>query len=129
MGFILKKFDEDWCYDLHQNFISNGEILNELVIKQSIDSIILTNFGERLFNRSFGSGLLSYVFENINEKTGEQILDNLINSIKKWEDRIIVDSNNCKLNVNVDENSISVIIPYKIIRTGNNDVYVKNITF
>lgn len=127
MAFILKKFDEDWSYDLHQNFISKGEIVNDEVIKQSIGVIISTIFGERLFNRSFGTGLMTYIFDNIDENMGERILDDIIKSIKKWEDRIIIDEINCKLEVLIDENTIDIIIPYKIIRTGKTDIFTKNI--
>ncbi len=128
MAFIFKQFDEDWSIDLHRNFVSKGEILNENVIDQSINNILFTSYGERLFNRSFGVGLLNNIFENIDENLGEKILDEIIDSIKKWENRITVDENNCKLEIFPDSNSINIIIPYQIIRTGNYRVYETNMS-
>jgi len=127
MPFILKQFDETWAYDLNKNSQKGRELFDEEVLDQSIEVILGTMLGERLFNRSFGTGLFLYLFENINENLGEKILDDILNSIKRWEDRIIVDTNNVKLDIFPDENAITITIPYKIIRTGQRNVFKKKI--
>ena len=70
-----------WAYDISQNPISKGEIYDTDVINQSIENILMTTVGERIFNINYGSNLMYRVFEIASEKTGEKILDSLQYSI------------------------------------------------
>lgn len=127
MPYIFKQFDENYAYDLNKNNRKGKELFDEDVLDQSIEMILGTKRGERLFNRSFGTGLFLYLFENINENIGERILEDILNSIKRFEDRILVDTNNVKLDVYPDDNAITITIPYKIVRTGQRMVFKKKI--
>jgi uncharacterized protein len=127
MPFVLREFNEDWAIDLNKNLISKGDVKNEDAIKQSIEVILSTAYGERLFNRSFGCGLFEYIFENLNPNTGEQLLTNIIQSIKKWEDRITILESFCKMDINEDDHSIILTIPYTINRSGLVDKFQKKI--
>jgi phage baseplate assembly protein W len=73
MPYIIKRYNEDWAYDLNKSLFKGKELFNEDVISQSLDSIIGTIAGERLFNRSFGTGLFLYLFENLDNSTAEKI--------------------------------------------------------
>jgi len=124
---VIKQFSDSWCTDLHKNVLTKGEIHDRDVINQSIELIIGTGINERIFNLSFGCGLQKYLFENITENTGEKILDIVIASIKKWEDRITVLESDCKLQVDNDNNSITLNIPYIINQQNIKNVFRKKI--
>lgn len=122
------EFTNNWAYDLDVDVIKNGEINNEDVISRSIEMIISTQFGERLFNPSFGSGLQFRLFEGINEQNGETILDELIESIKRWEDRIVILENDAKIIINQEMNSIILVIPYINKYTGLTGEFKKRVS-
>jgi len=123
LPFIFKQYNEDWAYDLSKDFISKGEVFNSDVINQSIHLIVTTIPGERLFNRTFGSPLYINLFENLTESKANSILTDVINSIKRWEDRISVDEPNCKMNIYTDEHTLELIIPYVILKTRETNQY------
>ena len=49
---------ENYAYDLSKHVTKNGDEKDESAINQSIENILLTNFGERVFRPNFGSNLL-----------------------------------------------------------------------
>lgn len=103
-----------WAYDISKKPISKGEVWDTDVINQSIENILSTGFGERVFNPTFGSNLQNFLFNGITEENGEQILDSVIESVKRWEDRIIVLENDARLIVNPNTNEIRLYFPYRL---------------
>ena len=77
-----------------------------------------------LISNSFNKEIINH---QLTEGLGEKILDDIIDSIKRWEDRIVVDENKCVMEILNDENSIIITIPYRIVRTGQIDVFKKKI--
>jgi phage baseplate assembly protein W len=124
---IIKNFNDNWAADFDKNMLNYGEIKDIDVINQSIELIVGTNPGERIFNISFGSGLQQYLFENISESVGEAILDLVIESIKRWEDRILIQESDCRLLVEADNNEITLTIPYIIKKLNIKSVFQKKI--
>lgn len=127
MPFLEKQYSDKWAYDLSKNYKTEGELWDDSVIKQSIELIIGTIFGERLFNFRFGTKVFSTLFEGITESTGEEILTTVIEAIKEYEDRVVVDESNCELLVYNDDNSIVIKIPYQITRSGKESIWEKKI--
>jgi len=86
-------------------------------VKQSVLNILKTNRGERPFLPSFGSNLLSYLFENVDSVTKTLIRESIILSLQNFEPRVNV------LSVNVnqlsDRNAISVTLEVEIITPVN----------
>ena len=80
---IQKQMVDSWAYDISKNVLSKGEIRDVDVINQSIESIIGTLFGERIFNLSFGSDLTLRIFDIQTKKSGEQVLNSITDAIKK----------------------------------------------
>jgi len=115
---VNREFADRWAYDISQNVISKGEIWDVDVLNQSIELILGTVYGERLFNTSFGCGLQLRIFESMTPEAGEDILNEIARQLKLWEDRIIVLEDEMRLNFNGDSNSITITIPY-IIRDRN----------
>ena len=110
----VKKYADDWAYDLPIKVISSGELVNEDVINQSIEMILATLRGERLFNPPFGSDFSNRLFDIMDDSFYEKMLDDTVEAIKRWEDRIVVLESDVRLKINPDENSASITIPYVI---------------
>lgn len=82
-------------------------------VKQSIRNIVLTNKYERLRNPRFGSRISRFLFEPFNDnKTADEIAEEIERSIQKYEPRAIVED----ITVRSDEeqNAISVVLVYSI---------------
>lgn len=110
---ILQNRDH-WCYDIAKDVINKGEIWDEDVISQSIEIILATVFGERIFNPFFGSSLYIYLAEGITKHTAERLLNDILTAIKRWEKRISIIDDNVELLVGLDGHSIRIKIPYII---------------
>jgi len=124
---MTKKAADKWAYDLDKDPIDQGEIWDADVINQSIEMILATNFGERLFIPSFGFGLYSRIFENLNSRNAESLLNEIANSLKKWEDRIIVHEGGMRIIADVDRHKFVLIIPYTIKRMNIQSEFKKQI--
>ena len=104
----------NWATDFDKNAISNGEIWDVDVIDQSIEMILGTGKGERIFNPSFGMGLQNRIFNMMNESEANSILDEIVRELAKWEDRITVRESDMRIIANPNENSVIIVIPYVI---------------
>lgn len=125
---ILSNRDK-WAYDISKNIQTKGEIWDEDVIKQSVETILTTPFGERLFNPFFGSPLYSLISETISQQTAERLLDSIINAIKRWEDRITILENSVKMVISYDSHAITLKIPYIIKKSNIVSSFDKKIIF
>jgi len=110
----IKQYADDWADDLHIDNFSKGDIVNVDVINQSIETILTTLRGERLFNPSFGSDFTLRIFDTISESMLEQLIDDTIGSIKQWEPRITIIESAVSLVVRPDSNAVFISIPYVI---------------
>lgn len=123
----LRQFTDNWAYDISLMLKNKAEIYDEDVINQSIEMILGTAYGERFFNPAFGSSLPYKIFETINESSGEQLIDDIVGQLKRWEDRIVILERQIELKINPDENYIILNIPYIIKRTGKSSKFIKKI--
>ena len=127
----LTDFEEEdqdvWATDMSKNVLSKGEEFDEKAINLSIENILSTIIGERVFSPLFGSVLPVTVFEHLNQITAEELLNNLLDAIALWETRVVVITNEIKMNVLTQENALTLIIPYQIIRTELTGTFSKKI--
>jgi len=87
-------------------------VKNENAIKQSMKNLLLTEFGERPFQPTTGSRVSSMLFENFDIFMIEGLNDEIRNTLKRLEPRVIVNDVRC----NVDnDNELQVEIDYTII--------------
>lgn len=126
--FFNKKYSDIFAYDMDKLARGKGEVVNEEAINNSIDNILLTSPGERFFQPYFGTILPLIIFEQLDENTGEQIIDSIVEGIKRWEDRVTILEDQIELNVFQDTNSINIVIPYIINRTGVTATFARKIT-
>jgi phage baseplate assembly protein W len=122
-----KEYSDIFAYDVDKDVSMIGEVVNEKAINNSIENILLTGYGERMFLPYFGSPLGYIVFESLNTVNGERILDEIIEAIKRWEKRITILENEVELNILKDQNTITIVIPYIINRSGLQSTFSRKI--
>ena len=127
MAKTLRNISERWAYDIDKNPIDQWEIWDVDCINQSIELILGTLPGERIFNPSFGFGLQYRIFNLFSPDQAESILDEISSALKKWEDRITIIERQMRVIANVDNNSIILIIPYIIKRNQIKSIFKKKI--
>jgi len=120
---------DNWAYDIAKNINTKGEVWDDVAIKQSIETILTTSYGERVFNPFFGSPLYSFISETISQQTAERLLDSIIKAIKRWEDRITILENSVKMIISYDSHAITLKIPYIIKKLNIVSSYDKKIIF
>lgn len=123
----LKNISETWAYDIDKNPVNVGEIWDKDVINQSIELILGTIPGERLFNPSFGYGLQTKIFDLFSPDEAENMLDEIAAVIKRWEDRIVLLESDMRVIADVDQHYVILVIPYIIRRNGIKSVFKKKI--
>ena len=86
---------------------------NENAIARSVRNIVFTLPGEKFFDQHFGSQISASLFENIDDISADIIVDEITQSIERYEPR--VDLINVEAFPNYDNNSFDVLIVYDII--------------
>lgn len=88
--------------------------LDSEAVSQSIVNILNTEFGERLFLPEFGSRIKQIIFELGDEATDFIIFNRVVEAIERWDNRVILDTNNSSIKKEVDSNTYSVRLVYRI---------------
>ena len=90
-------------------------IKNDNAIARSLRNIVFTTPGEKFFNESFGSKITESLFDNIDEITSSVIVDEITESINRYEPRVKL--NNVKAYPDYENNGFDVIITYDVVGT------------
>ena len=113
--------------DLSMSFQANPlskdliALKNANAIARSVKNIVFTLPGEKFFNQNFGSKITASLFENINDITANIIVDEIRESITRYEPRVKLMGNTSSTGYgvrafhNYDNNTFDVIIVYEII--------------
>tara|TARA_Y100000310_G_C20704363_1_gene833716 strand:+ start:1745 stop:2134 length:390 start_codon:yes stop_codon:yes gene_type:complete len=109
----ITKFSDTWAYDLDKE-LTRGEITDVDVINQSIEAILSTLPGERLFNPQFGSNFQLRIFDTMDEDFLETLIDDTVGALQRWESRITIIEEDFRINIFTDSNSVDIFIPYII---------------
>lgn len=110
----IKQYGDEWAYDLKISGFKSDGIVNTDVINQSIEMILATPPGSRLFNISFGSLFSLRVFDNMTRDSLRSLLEDTLSAIAKWEDRITIITPEVSLEADQDKNMVTLTIPYII---------------
>jgi phage baseplate assembly protein W len=127
MAKTIRDISDNWAYDIDKNPIDQGEIWDVDCINQSIEMILGTVPGERLFNPSFGLGLQYRIFNISSPQEAESLLDSVAGAIKTWEDRITVIEKDMRIIASVDAHTIILIVPYIINKNNIQSTFKKKI--
>lgn len=119
--------NEEWASDISINAFKDGNVSNMDAINQSLELILGTIMGERLFNINFGSMFQTRLFSNIDVDFLDNLLNDTVTAIKKWEDRVVVIEDAVRLSVVPDSNVASIYIPYIVKNIGVKNVFSKKI--
>ena len=109
--------------DLSMSFQANPlskdliALKNANAIARSVKNIVFTLPGEKFFNQNFGSRITASLFENINDITANIIVDEITESIVRYEPRVQLIEEGVRAFPNYDNNTFDVIIVYEIIGT------------
>ena len=86
---------------------------NENAIARSVRNIVFTLPGEKFFDEDFGSRISASLFENIDDISAAEIVDEIRQSMVNYEPR--VDLLDVQAFPNFDNNQFDVRIVYEII--------------
>ena len=86
---------------------------NASAIARSIRNIVMTAPGEKFFNPSFGSRISQLLFENLDIITAVAIKDEIENSIRNYEPRVVLE--NVLVKPDFDNNSYDATVIYRIV--------------
>jgi phage baseplate assembly protein W len=106
---------KDISASFQSNPLSNDVIAlkNASAIARSVRNIVFTYPGEKFFNPNFGSRISQSLFENLDPTSAIAIKDEIENSIRNYEPRVIL--NNVIVEPNYDNNEFNVTIVYRIV--------------
>jgi phage baseplate assembly protein W len=117
---VRKKLYSD--IDLTLSTKSSGQVgdvykkTDASAVKQAIKTLVMTNRFEKPYRPSYGGNLGGMLFELATEDTGEEIIERVTQSIERYEPRAKI------LNIDVfsnpDQNSISVLLEFRVINTN-----------
>ena len=112
-----------------QDNLRDIKIYDLEAIYQSIDNIINTEKGQRLFLPEFGVDLWQYLFEPMTDVIVFQVYLEIYNALEKWEPRIKLLSDSGFV-PNYDTHTIDLSIVFEIRgRTDTKYVYQTDLTF
>jgi phage baseplate assembly protein W len=69
---------------------SNERVFNEDAVNKSIATILGTRKRTRVFNRDFGSYIMDYLMDPLDEQTATSIRLEILDAIRNWEPRITI---------------------------------------
>ena len=87
--------------------------------KSNLINYLLTNKGERVFNPMFGADLRNLLFENVQDRTTDELQERIQNDIKSFFPQ--VDIKEINFNNQPDRNTINFTLIYTIINFGVED--------
>lgn len=91
-----------------------GRVTDVSSVYQSIDNILKTRKGERVFQPKFGSDISALLFEPMDDITANSILSRLFEAIEVWEHRVIVDYGRSYIVPDVDNHTYNVFLTFRI---------------
>jgi len=97
--------------------------LTSQAIKNNLINYFLTNPGEIPLNPTFGGGLRSFIFQQINENSIDGLKENVSLKLETYFPNVII--NSLDVLKRDDENSVVVQLKYSIANSNIND----NLTF
>jgi hypothetical protein len=109
IGVVWSELDHRLIQDSQGN-IKLAE--NVAAVMSSIDNILRTRKGERCMLPEFGSNLMDAVFEPLDDTILKYLSRDLKTTIKKWDDRVIVDD--MQLYPDPDQGFLSITITFAI---------------
>ena len=74
----------------------DGLVYDMDAIRQSVETILNTEVGERFFNPEFGSNFRKLLFESMDDITAKMIRGAVLSALGRWEPRIRIETSYVK---------------------------------
>jgi len=87
--------------------------INENAVRASIDNILGTSPGERIFLPTFASGIKQILFEPMNTNKLNAMTNSIKTSVETWDNRVTVQ--NVSLVINTDSNYVAITVSFNIV--------------
>jgi phage baseplate assembly protein W len=129
--FTNVKKKQEYFSDFFDNFDKTpmgnevARAVNEKSVNQSIRNLILTNFGDRLFQPNAGCNITGSLFELSGIVFENMLRDSIVSTIGTYErDRVVLESvivsqsNDSQSTYIIDKNSVEVTIVYYLINNA-----------
>ena len=87
--------------------------------KSNLINYLLTNKNERVFNPNFGADLRNLLFENVLDRTTDELQERIQNDINNYFPQVKVEQ--IKFDNQADNNTINFILVYTIANFGITD--------
>ena len=87
--------------------------------KSNLINYLLTNLGERVFNPNFGANLRALLFENILDRTTDELKERIQNDITLYFPQVTIAE--IQFNNQPDDNTINFTLTYTIQNFGITD--------
>ena len=106
---------KDISLSLKQNPLTKDVLVlkNENAIARSVQNLVLTLQGEKMFDPSLGCAVNRLLFENVDSFTADNLRREIEAVIKNYEPRVIID--NVEVEPDFDRNAMDVTLVYLII--------------
>ena len=121
-------FLNEYALDVAKKVSTDMDVVDKSAINQSIESILMTEPNERVFE-DFGSFLSGIVFESLDARSAEALLDNIIKLVLKYESRISILTNLCSMNISRSSYSLELKLLYVISTDQSPGQFNKKIIF
>lgn len=122
----LSKGFTDIDLSFKKNFFTNdlSVIRNEDAIKKAVKNLILTKFGQRLYNSDIGTTIESTLFSNYGQAETLALEDGIKNVLDRYEPRI--NTKSVDVTFNEDNYELEVTIEYLILGI---EAFLQDVTF
>jgi phage baseplate assembly protein W len=97
------------------------------LVSESITRIIMTNWNERVGRPFFGVDLKPQMFEQLDDESIRVIENNIKNQLGDYEPRATIE--NVTISTDIDNNTFSVQIAFKLIGDQIGDARFINLTY
>ena len=85
----------------------------DAAVKQAILNLLLTQKGERIYDREYGSDLKSHLFEPLDFGTAGSIKDNISKTIDTYEPRVSIET--LLVEPNIESNGFDVRLDFQVL--------------
>ena len=99
--------------------VFNPTFTTRAQIKSNLINYLLTNRGERVFNPNFGANLRALIFENILDRTTDELKERIQNDIALFFPQVTIAE--IQFNNQPDDNTINFTLTYTIQNFGITD--------
>lgn len=100
---------------------------NKDSIFYSLHNLLTTVIGERLNEVTYGVNLPTYLFEQIDNKTSEELRFALINAVRRWEPRVEINLSQTTVEPLPDDNSYRLNLVFDLVGLDESSIIISGL--